>query len=143
MLRVLVVDDDETLARTIKRMLRGQFEVTTATTGRAAIAHIIDSDRRGRGVELVLCDARLPDAHGCDVLEVVRTCFTPAVFVMMSAMEQGDFGADAYLSKPFTLIDFIDVVGELMASRPSASSLAEWRGGESPPPRSRRYSASP
>jgi DNA-binding response OmpR family regulator len=143
MLRVLVVDDDEILARTIKRMLRGRFEVTTANTARAAIAHLIDSDRRDCGVELVLCDANLRDAHGCDVLHVARTCSAPNTFVMMSGMDHGDFGADAYLAKPFTLTDFIDIVERLMASRPSASSLRQWRHTEPPPPRSRRYSASP
>jgi DNA-binding response OmpR family regulator len=137
MLRVLVVDDDETLARTIKRMLRGRFDVATANTARAAIAHIIESDRAGRGVELVLCDARLPDAHGFDVLQVARTCTTPNAFIMMSAMEHGDYGADAYLSKPFALSDVIEVVGQLMPTRPSASSLAQWGV------RSRSYSVSP
>lgn len=143
MLRVLVVDDNETVARTIKRMLRGRFEVTTRHTGTAAIELITDYARGGHSFDLILCDARMPDLHGWDVLQVARAHMAPSIFIMMSAMDHCDFGADGYLSKPFTLSDFIDTVGHLMPSRASAASLGQWRGPESPAPRSRSFSAPP
>ena len=143
MLHVLVVDDDEILVRTLKRMMRGRFEITAVNTGNAAIEHLVASEHGGPSFDLVLCDARMPDMHGWDVLQAARTCPKSLAFIMMSAMDHQTFGADAYLSKPFALNDFVDVVGQLMSSRPSASSLSEWRGTEAPVPRARSFSAPP
>ena len=143
MLRVLVVDDNETVARTIKRMLRGRFDVTTLSSGSAAIELIAACDFHERSFDLILCDARMPDMHGWDVLQAARACATPSIFIMMSGMDHNDFGADGYLSKPFTLTDFIDTVGLLMPSRASVASLGQWRGLATPAPRSRSLSAPP
>jgi DNA-binding response OmpR family regulator len=127
MLRVLIVDDDETLSRTIKRMLRGRFDVETASSARVAIDRVAECNLHGAPFDLIVCDARMPDGHGSEVLHAVRQSEHRSTFIMMSAAEAWGADADAYLAKPFTLNEFVDLVGELMSSRPSANSLASWR----------------
>lgn len=64
--RVLVVDDDPSVARAIARQLGGA-EVSVAHYGRAAIERLLV----GEPVDLVLCDVMMPGESGRDVYEAV------------------------------------------------------------------------
>ncbi len=64
--RVLVVDDDAMVARTLKRMLRAH-DVVVATSGEEAL------ELCARGpFDVVLCDVMMPGLSGVDVLERLR-----------------------------------------------------------------------
>jgi PAS domain S-box-containing protein len=65
-LRLLVVDDEIAIGRTIAIALGDAFEVTTATSGREALA-LLESG--GREFDVVLCDLMMPDVSGMDVYE--------------------------------------------------------------------------
>jgi PAS domain S-box-containing protein len=56
--RVLVVDDDELVARVVARIL-ARHEVTVASNATAAVAQLRDAD-----VDVVLCDLMMPDVPG-------------------------------------------------------------------------------
>jgi nitrogen-specific signal transduction histidine kinase/CheY-like chemotaxis protein len=56
--RVLVVDDDELVARVVARIL-AKHEVTVASNAAAAVAQLRDAD-----VDVVLCDLMMPDVPG-------------------------------------------------------------------------------
>ena len=66
-LRVLVVDDETAIGRTLAIGLADEFEVATATSGREAIELLADEDR----FDVVLCDLMMPDVSGMDVYERV------------------------------------------------------------------------
>jgi signal transduction histidine kinase/ActR/RegA family two-component response regulator len=64
--RVLVVDDDPSVARAIARQLRGA-EVTIAHSGRVAIERMLGGDP----FDLMLCDVMMPSESGRDVYEAI------------------------------------------------------------------------
>jgi len=131
--RILVVDDDPGILRTVRTNLRGHgFEVETAETGRAAL----EAYARVRP-DMILLDLELPDMLGFDVIREVRAIGnTPIIVLSVREAESDkvaalDLGADDYLSKPFG-------VGELMArlrvalrhvARPAQGAEAIFRTG--------------
>jgi PAS domain S-box-containing protein len=59
-LRVLVVDDEALVARSLQRILSREHDVQTADRARTALDRIADGDR----FDLVLCDLMMPDVSG-------------------------------------------------------------------------------
>jgi CheY-like chemotaxis protein len=61
-LRILIVDDDPLVRRSMQRTLR-DHAVTLATSGRDAIERV----RCGERFDLILCDVMMPELTGIDV----------------------------------------------------------------------------
>ncbi|HEY0250746.1 MAG TPA: response regulator, partial [Kofleriaceae bacterium] len=100
--RVLVVDDEETIARSIARILR-THDVTTATTCARGLelARTIDP-------ELVIVDFYLPDGTGKDIVAALRETGSRApVLIMSGAVDVAEwadwafYAVDDFLPKPF------------------------------------------
>jgi len=66
--RLLVVDDDVLVARTLARQLSGHH-VEVVLNGAAALDRL---SRAGDSFDLVLCDVMMPDMTGMDVYEAVQ-----------------------------------------------------------------------
>jgi signal transduction histidine kinase/ActR/RegA family two-component response regulator len=66
--RVLIVDDEVSLGRSLARILR-HHDVTLATSGREALALI----QGGHTCDLVLCDVMMPEMTGMDLYESLET----------------------------------------------------------------------
>jgi CheY-like chemotaxis protein len=66
--RLIVIDDDHMLIRSLERALAKDYDITSFTDGRTAIARLVSGDL---DAELVLCDLMMPDATGLDVLRAV------------------------------------------------------------------------
>ena len=121
---VLVVDDEADMVATYYRLLgRRGHRVLTATTCSQALA-VVDSEP----LALVVADLRLPDGNGLEVVRAARIKKTapPVVVVTGYASEASrrqalEAGAAAYLTKPFKLGTFVELVNALLQSRPSAS----------------------
>src|SRR6059058_845510 len=108
--RVLVVEDDRKVLRSLERGLRAEgYDVTTAVTGddglRLATAHPFDC---------VVLDLMLPGRDGLAVLaELRRAGFTSPVLILTArdAVEDRvtglDAGADDYLVKPFAFAELL------------------------------------
>lgn len=62
--RVLVVDDEAAVGRTIQRLLGEHYEVVVLTAGKEAIELLRDTDAE---FDLILCDLTMPDVSGMDV----------------------------------------------------------------------------
>jgi two-component system KDP operon response regulator KdpE len=105
MSKILVVDDDPVLQRTLRINLRARgHEVLLAGDGRQAVATFLAEQP-----DLVVLDLGLPDLDGVDVLRQLRTRSSVPVIVL-SARQQADDkvealdeGADDYVSKPFSM----------------------------------------
>ena len=100
--RVLVVDDEETIGRSIGRILK-LHEISTATTVARGVelAQTIDP-------ELVIVDFYLPDGTGKDVIDALRAAGNRAPVLLMSGAvdleewsEWAFYAADDFLPKPF------------------------------------------
>lgn len=62
--RVLVIDDEAAVGRTIQRLLGEQYEVVVLTAGSEAIELLVG---KAADFDLILCDLTMPDVTGMDV----------------------------------------------------------------------------
>ncbi len=107
--RVLIVEDEPALLRALRINLRARgYEVTTATTGRAALA-----EAARRPPDAVLLDLGLPDVDGTGVIEELRTWSRAPVIVLSGRTGSGDkigaldAGANDYVTKPFDIEELL------------------------------------
>lgn len=105
--RILLVEDDEGIARPLAAALEGAgYDVSHVSTGRAAL------DVVGRHDAVVL-DLGLPDLDGVEVCRRMRRQVAPAVPVLVLTARTSetdlvvalDAGADDYVTKPFRLAE--------------------------------------
>ncbi|HEY3884291.1 MAG TPA: response regulator transcription factor [Vicinamibacterales bacterium] len=101
--RILLVDDEPSILATMAPLLRARgYEVSTATTGHAALEAV---DRQPP--QLVVLDLTLPDLDGIEVCRRLREGrAVPIVVLSARGAEQDkvaalDAGADDYVTKPF------------------------------------------
>lgn len=103
-MRVLLVEDDPTTARSIELMLtHSNFNVYSTDLGEEAIelSKLYDYD-------LILLDLNLPDLGGLDVLRQIRLARVDTPILILTGESDTDTklrgfgsGADDYLTKPF------------------------------------------
>ena len=102
--RILVVDDELSMRELLDVMLTKEgYQVSCAETGRNAISLIEKTD-----FDLLLCDIRLGDITGIDVLKALRSQNKDTVVIMISAyatteaaVEAMNEGAYDFVPKPF------------------------------------------
>jgi DNA-binding response OmpR family regulator len=109
---ILVIEDDEIVARTIERSLRGdEFNVTLSSSG----VEGLKSARRHRP-DLVILDIIMPGMDGYAVCREIRAdptlASTPVLFLTAKIKDEDkiagfNVGADDYLSKPFNIDELI------------------------------------
>lgn len=109
---ILVVEDDEIVARTIERCLRGdEFRVTRAGTG----VEGLQTARRNKP-DLVILDVIMPGMDGYAVCREIRAdpllAEVPVLFLTAKTKDEDRItglsaGADDYLSKPFNVAELI------------------------------------
>ncbi|MFC7492222.1 MULTISPECIES: response regulator transcription factor [unclassified Knoellia] len=109
MSRILVVDDEPHLVRTLAINLRARdYEVETAGDGRSALQAVHDQTP-----DLVILDLGLPDIDGVDVLRGIREGWQVPVIVLsaradsIDKVEALDLGADDYVTKPFAVDELL------------------------------------
>ncbi len=100
---ILVVDDRANMLHLLEKVLRENATVHTAGSGSEAVAIL-----EGRSVSAVVCDLRMPDMSGIDVLRASKRLQPGAEFVLMTAyatvptaVEAMREGAYDYVTKPF------------------------------------------
>lgn len=100
--RLLLVEDDSTLIRMLTRFLNSEnFEVTSVTGQRAAVAAMEEN-----APDLALVDISLADGNGFAVCARAKELGVPVIFLTASGDEYSvvtglDMGADDYIAKPF------------------------------------------
>lgn len=115
-LRVLVVEDEEIVRETIKRILKSEgFTVHTAECGKSAIEIAKTSE-----LDVALLDIKLPGIDGIDTLIQLKTVKPEILAVMMTGYEVTERiekafaeGALACLHKPFDIKVLLDIFNEL------------------------------
>jgi len=119
--RVLVVDDDPILRQLVRATLEGGgTEIAEAADGDTALEMA-----RRLGPQLILLDLDIPGPNGPEVCRRLRAEKIAGRIVMLTAQartvdrELGlAAGADAYLAKPFSPLELLEMVDELLESDP-------------------------
>ncbi|HEY0093851.1 MAG TPA: sigma-54 dependent transcriptional regulator [Archangium sp.] len=118
--RVLVVDDHVEMARLLADHLTDVgYTVDVATSGQEALAIV-----RGRVLDAVVCDLRMEQVDGFDVLAAVREADPLLPVLIMTAfggvenaVEAMRRGATHYFTKPFRLDEVLLYVQRAIAER--------------------------
>jgi DNA-binding NtrC family response regulator len=128
MARILIVDDDRSIRRTLEKFLAGEgYEVATAIDAPSAIAGVDDS------VDVMLLDLGLPGGSGFDVLRSLEgKPHTPSTVVvtarddMQSTVKAIQLGAYEYLVKPVDIERLKAVIKAALESRQTRAHLDEF-----------------
>ena len=116
MKHILIVEDDTTFAVMLQTWLsKKKFSVASVSGIAAAKKTLIESS-----VDLVLCDLRLPDGDGIDLLEWVSNRNVNVPLIVMtsyaaipSAVQAMKLGARDYISKPVNPEDLLQKINEV------------------------------
>jgi two-component system, OmpR family, alkaline phosphatase synthesis response regulator PhoP len=125
--RILLVEDEENLLKTIRLNLELEdFSVTSAIDGASAV-RIFESGE----FDLVILDVMLPVLNGFDVCEAIRKTDKEIPVLFLTAKATGEdkvkglrMGADDYITKPFNLEEFLLRVHNLLRRSRRASAPA-------------------
>ncbi len=109
-MRVLVIEDEERLARLISRVFREEgYAVEAETNGRAALRRALSGD-----FDLLVVDWMLPELSGVQIVKRLRAAEVETPALMLTARDQIedrveglDAGADDYLPKPFAFPELL------------------------------------
>jgi len=119
MARVLVVDDDKSIRRTLEKLLQSDgHQVLTAADGREAIAAL-------PGADLVLLDLGMPEVDGFDLISRIRASDDPRVrdvpAAALTAFARSEdrtkalrSGFEMHLAKPVDPGELVASVGTLV-----------------------------
>jgi len=116
-MRILIVDDEQTLLDQLKRAFEGQrYMVETALDGEEALDMLFEIP-----VDLIILDIMLPKQDGLLVLREIRKADITTPVLMLTArgdiddkIKGLDLGADDYLAKPFSLDELMARVRALL-----------------------------
>ncbi|MER5877932.1 MULTISPECIES: response regulator transcription factor [unclassified Streptomyces] len=141
--RVLVVDDDAAIRRSLERGLRlGGFTVDLADGGRSALEVL-----RRIPPDAIVLDISMPDLSGIDVCRTLRGEDNDVPVLMLSALDETadriaglQAGGDDYLVKPFALQELVLRLEALLRRRPPKDTDTVRVGGLSLDPAAREVS---
>ena len=114
MIRVLVVDDDQGLRKTVSAALRntGRFDVEEAFDGQDAIEQFENKE-----FDLVILDVDMPRKNGLETLKWIKAKDPRVISIILTAHATVDDavtavkeGAYHYLSKPIRSEDLLEMV---------------------------------
>lgn len=112
-MRVLVIDDEEGVRRSLTAILEDEgYEIVTAVSGRRGL-----SLAREERPDLILCDVRMPELDGLEFLERHQEEQLPGLVIMITAYGSTELalkairkGAYDYLAKPFSADEVVLVL---------------------------------
>ena len=126
MTRVLVVEDDPGILRTVADNLKfEQYDVVTAMDGRTAW----EIQQRQRP-DLIVLDLMLPRMSGLELCRQLRAADVQVPVLVLTARSEEadrvlglDLGADDYVTKPFSVAELMARIRALLRRTSSTSSL--------------------
>jgi len=121
---VLIVDDDESLRDTLRRMVESVgYDVHCAEDARTAIATVAD-----REPDIIITDIYMPAGDGFELLNWLRNngIRTPVIAMSGSISGAGEYdqlsvaehlGAAAVIDKPFRQSKLVETIDRVLANR--------------------------
>lgn len=113
--RILVVDDDEHIQKSLSQYLEMEdFEVEVASSGQEALERAAL-----QAFDLVLLDIMMPEMDGFEVVEILRAqeATSRVPIILLTARGQDTdvlkgyhLGVSSYLTKPFNLDELVETI---------------------------------
>lgn len=124
---ILLVEDDEAIREMVDNYLTMEgFNVTTATNGEEALHNCLQNT-----FDLVILDIMIPKLNGLEVLKIIREQAALPIIIMSAKDSDVDkalglgLGADDYIAKPFSMLEFSARVKAVIRRATKYSSQAE------------------
>lgn len=124
---ILLVEDDEAIREMVDNYLTLEgFQVTTATNGEEALQNCLQNI-----FDLVILDIMIPKLNGLEVLKIIREQAALPIIIMSAKDSDVDkalglgLGADDYIAKPFSMLEFSARVKAVIRRATKYSSQAE------------------
>ena len=115
---ILVIDDEELVVESIKRLLKKEgYSVTIAKSGKEAMERIKELD-----FNLIVSDIRMPEIDGVEIIKGIREYlkqnnknFIPEILITGYSSDENlkqaqELKVADYIYKPFDVKVFLDVV---------------------------------
>jgi len=117
--KILVVDDEKGMRDCMQMLLKENYDLHLAASGRDAIQII-----KKEPIDLVLLDIRLPEIDGIEILKLIKgiddsieVIMVTAVITVGKAVEAVRLGAYDYITKPFDIEALSDQVAKVIEKR--------------------------
>jgi two-component system, NtrC family, nitrogen regulation response regulator NtrX len=131
--KILVVDDDETIRKTMKAILEDEgYIVDLASTGKEAIGKT-----ETNVYNLALLDIRLPDMEGVELLKLLKETVPRIRKIMVTgypsaqnAIAAVNRQADAYLVKPVDIEKLLETVKKQLQLQEEEQHFSEAKVAE-------------
>lgn len=125
MSKILIVEDNEALAESIKDILEfDHHDVTAVADGALGLEHSLTGS-----YDLIILDRQLPSLHGTEICSAFRDQGGQTPVLMLTGLssinqkvEGFDSGADDYLTKPFAMPELVMRVKALLKRPPMQTS---------------------
>ncbi len=129
---ILIVEDDETLQETLAYNLeREGYQVDSATDGPDGLEMA-----RGKKYDLIILDVMLPELDGLSVCRILRREMDVPVIMLTARSSEVDkivgldSGADDYITKPFSLGEFLARVRAALRRKPKPATLDQFESDD-------------
>ncbi len=128
MVKILVVDDEESILRMLSRMLSKEgYEVVTTSSGLNSLDIIKKTD-----IDIVFVDIMMPEINGLELLKQIKQINKNISVIMMTAyatiettVEAIKYGAENYLLKPFDKTLLLSAIRNVLLSTKSKNYLQQ------------------
>ncbi len=126
--KLLIIEDDEDMSLLLKRFLtKNGYEVEAVVNGKHGIASF-EANR----ADLVLCDYRLGDMEGVEVLKKIKEIEPTVPFIIMTgysdirtAVSVMKMGAFEYLTKPLLPDETLQIIQRALQGQPAAPVIPD------------------
>src|SRR6185436_10467933 len=129
---ILIVEDDETLAQTLAYNLeREGYTVAIATDGQSGL-----KIAREQPLDLIVLDVMLPQLDGLSVCRILRRELDVPIIILTARSSEVDkiigldSGADDYITKPFSLGEFLARVRAALRRNPKQDAAERLTSGD-------------
>src|SRR3984885_14651493 len=120
MKKILIIDDEVNVALLLSKFLaRNGFDVTTASNGSIGMEYLKTGD-----FALVLCDFRLEDTDGREMLKSIKTQYPKTGVIIITgysdikmAVELIKMGAYDYITKPLYPDEILNTVNKAIETQ--------------------------
>ena len=131
---LLIIDDEQSVRYSFKRMFEDEYRVLTAEDGMSALTILETSFI---GIDIIFCDLKMPGMSGLEVLKKIKEMGSHIPVIMMTAFGDSDTAIEAmkegavdYLTKPLDGNQLRDVVEKALTTsnlrkEPSCYSMME------------------